>query len=40
MPSSAEICAWRRVCVTTPLRASTSTIARSAVEAPVNMLRV
>ena len=30
----------RRVCSTTPLRASTSTIATSAVEAPVTMLRV
>ena len=32
--------AWRRDCSTIPLRASTSTIARSAVEAPVTMLRV
>ena len=32
--------AWRRVCSTTPVRASTSTMARSAVEAPVTMLRV
>ena len=31
---------WRRVCVITPLRASISTTARSAVEAPVAMLRV
>ena len=30
----------RRVCVSTPWRASTSTMARSAVEAPVAMLRV
>ena len=29
-----------RVCVTTPLRASISTTATSAVDAPVNMLRV
>jgi hypothetical protein len=32
--------AWRRDCSTTPLRASISTIDRSAVEAPVTMLRV
>ena len=38
--SSAAIAAWRRVCSITPLRASTSTIATSAVEAPVTMLRV
>ena len=31
---------WRRVCGSTPLRASTRMIARSAVEAPVAMLRV
>ena len=31
---------WRRVCSITPLRASTSTTATSAVEAPVTMLRV
>ena len=32
--------AWRRVCSTTPWRASTSTIPSSAVEAPVTMFRV
>ena len=32
--------ACRRLCSTNPLRASTRTIARSAVEAPVTMLRV
>ena len=32
--------ACRRLCSVSPLRASTSTIARSAVEAPVTMLRV
>jgi hypothetical protein len=32
--------AWRRVCSTTPWRASTRTIATSAVDAPVTMLRV
>ena len=31
---------WRRVCVSRPLRASTSMTARSAFEAPVAMLRV
>ena len=40
MPSSELMKAWRLDCATTPLRASTSTIARSAVEAPVTMLRV
>ena len=40
IPSSAAIAAWRRLCVSSPSRASTSTIARSAVEAPVTMLRV
>ena len=40
MPSSEAMKAWRRVCSTTPWRASTSTIATSAVEAPVTMLRV
>ena len=40
IPSSEAMKAWRRVCSTTPLRASTSTMARSAVEAPVTMLRV
>ncbi len=37
---SAATAACRRVCSTTPWRASTSTIATSAVEAPVTMLRV
>ena len=32
--------AWRRDCSTMPLRASTSTRARLAVDAPVTMLRV
>ena len=32
--------AWRLDCSSTPLRASSSTTARSAVEAPVTMLRV
>ncbi len=32
--------AWRRVCSTMPLRASTSTMVRSAVEFPVTMFRV
>ena len=32
--------AWRRVCSRSPLVASTTTRARSAVEAPVAMLRV
>src|SRR4051812_48541459 len=40
MPSSDAMNAWRFVCSTTPLRASTRTIARSAVDAPVTMLRV
>ena len=40
MPSSAAMNAWRRDCSSTPLRASTRTMARSAVEAPVTMLRV
>ena len=31
---------WRRDCSSRPLRASTSTMARSAVDAPVTMLRV
>ena len=39
-PSSETSRLWRRVCSTTPWRASTSTIARSAVDAPVIMLRV
>ena len=40
MRSSEAMKAWRRDCSTMPLRASTSTRARSAVEAPVTMLRV
>ena len=32
--------AWRRVCSSSPLRASTSSMASSALEAPVAMLRV
>ena len=40
MPSSALMNAWRLDCSSTPLRASISTTARSAVEAPVTMLRV
>ncbi len=40
MRSSEQMNAWRRDCCTTPLRASISTMARSAVEAPVTMLRV
>ena len=40
MPSSEARNAWRRDCSSTPLRASMSTRARSAVEAPVTMLRV
>ncbi len=39
-PSSEAMAAWRRVCDSRPLRASTSRMARSAVEAPVTMLRV
>jgi hypothetical protein len=38
--SSEAMNAWRRDCSTTPLRASTRTSARSAVDAPVTMLRV
>ncbi len=38
--SSEAITAWRRLCSVMPLRASTSTSARSAVEAPVTMFRV
>ena len=38
--SSAAIVAWRRDCSVSPARASTSSSARSAVEAPVTMLRV
>ncbi len=40
MRSSEAMYMWRRVCSDTPLRASTSTIDTSAVEAPVTMLRV
>ena len=40
MPSSELMKAWRLDWATIPLRASTSTIARSAVEAPVTMFRV
>ena len=40
MPSSAAMKAWRRDCCSTPLRASIRIMARSAVEAPVTMLRV
>ena len=38
--SSERITAWRRDCSVRPCRASTSTRPRSAVEAPVTMLRV
>ena len=40
MPSNDDRNACRRVCSSTPLRASIRIIARSAVEAPVTMLRV
>ena len=40
MPSSATSQEWRRVWVSTPLRASSRITAQSAVEAPVTMLRV
>src|SRR6185312_10575629 len=40
MPSRWTIAAWRRVCSTSPLRASTSSTARSTLDAPVAMLRV
>ncbi len=40
MPISETRKLCRRVCVSTPRRASTSTTATSAVEAPVTMLRV
>jgi hypothetical protein len=36
----ASTAAWRRVCSTTPLRASTRSTASSAVDAPVTVLRV
>src|SRR5665213_364621 len=39
-PSSAATARWRRVCSTTPLRASTKMTTNSAVDAPVTMLRV
>ena len=39
-PRRAEMNAWRLDCSTVPLRASSRTIARSAVDAPVTMLRV
>ena len=39
-PSSAAMQAWRRVCSFSPEVASTTTRARSAVEAPVAMFRV
>ena len=40
IPSSALMNAWRLDCSSTPLRASSRITARSAVEAPVTMLRV
>ena len=40
IPSSDEMYAWRLDCSSTPLRASTRITARSAVDAPVTMLRV
>ena len=40
MPIIATMRVWRLVWVSTPLRASTRITARSAVEAPVAMLRV
>jgi hypothetical protein len=40
MPRSRAIRAWRRVCSRTPFVASTSRMARSAVDAPVAILRV
>ncbi len=40
MPSSEAMKPWRLDWVSTPLRASTSTMASSAVQAPVTMLRV
>ena len=40
MPSSETMNEWRLVCVITPWRASIIKIAKSAVEAPVAMLRV
>jgi hypothetical protein len=39
-PRSADRYRWRRLCSVRPLRASTSTMATSDVEAPVTMLRV
>ena len=40
MPTKCAKYEWRRVCVNTPLRASTKIIAKFAVEAAVTMLRV
>ena len=40
MPSSDTMKLWRRVWVRTPLRASIRMTLRSAVDAPVTMLRV
>ena len=40
VPRRERIVVWRQVCGNTPLRASIKTTARSAVEAPVAMLRV
>ena len=40
MPRRLAIIPWRLLCVSTPLRASIRMIARSAVDAPVTMLRV
>ena len=40
MPSSEAMNAWRRDCASTPLDTSTRITARSAVDAPVTMLRV
>ena len=40
IPSSEAMNAWRLVCSTTPWRASIRITARSAVDAPVTMLRV
>jgi hypothetical protein len=40
MPSVAQIVAWRLVCASSPLPASTSSTARSELDAPVAMFRV
>ena len=40
MPTSEASLEWRRVCVSTPLRASIRMMARLAVDAAVTMLRV